>query len=223
MTADNERPRRGAAHWGDTQRVNVSRHSTPATGVPVEVDDDLTPTPQLVERIAAKIQGQISPQEQQLTDAIAEVLSESLIRRVSLQHRQHTDQLLSLSSRAPVLASDQINSRLDELESWRMRMTGFADGNGKIGELARRVDTLRHDVGSELECFEVRQAAQTVKAIKRYMITAIATAAISVGGSAWTLVKSRDESTRRNAQLEYRLEQAERQLERLWQQPRGIP
>lgn len=202
--SDKRRP----THWGDTRRVDVSRRET-STGIPTEVHDDLTPTPQLVERILDRVQG-VSPREQQLADAIAGVISESLSRHARAQHLEQTDRLLALSSRAPIFASEEINDRLSELENWRLRLTGVADGNGRIGELTRQVHSIRADVGSSDDCRHVREAALTITTARRYMLTAIVSALLSFGGSLWGLLKAHDESVRKNAAIEIRLDQLER-------------
>jgi len=115
---------------------------------------------------------------------------------------------------------DRVLVRLAELETWReetdgwrLRLTGVADGNGRLGILTRTVEQLRKDVGDEDECRRVRDAAATVRGVKRWLLASVGAALVAVGGSAWGLVKSRDENIAAAARAAERLERLREDIE----------
>ena len=127
-----------------------------------------------------------------------------------------------MSDETPSGSRDRTLVRLVDLETWRqqidawrLHLTGAADSNGRIGTLTRTVDGLREDVGDAQECRAVRDAAGNVHAFRRRVWAAIAAAGVAVGGSAWGLVKSRDENTAAAARAAERLDRLERDIDRL--------
>jgi len=101
----------------------------------------------------------------------------------------------------------------EETDGWRLRLTGVADGNGRLGTLTRTVEQLRKDVGDEDECRRVRDAAATVRGVKRWLLASVGAALVAVGGSAWGLVKSRDENIAAAARAAERLERLREDIE----------
>jgi hypothetical protein len=121
-----------------------------------------------------------------------------------------------------VRLADLENWRRDA-DGWRLRLTGAADTNGRIGSMARDIADLREDVGDSKECQTVREVAVNVRTLQRRAWAAITAAAIAVGGSGWGLVKSRDENIAAAARAEERLDRIERYVDRLLLGPTSTP
>ena len=105
-----------------------------------------------------------------------------------------------------------IRMRLANLETWRkgtdewrLKLTGAADGNGRIGTLARDVDKLREDVGSTEERRKERDAIANLRGDRKRVVAAILAAATIAGGGIYTIRDRYDAAAEaRGADAEWR-------------------
>ena len=105
-----------------------------------------------------------------------------------------------------------IRMRLANLETWRkgtdewrLKLTGVADGNGRIGTLARDVDKLREDVGSTDERRKERDAIANLRGDRKRVVAAILAAATIAGGGIYTIRDRYDAAAEaRGADAEWR-------------------
>jgi hypothetical protein len=130
------------------------------------------------------------------------------------------DAALAMSDTARVIATHAISRdeaagirmRLANLETWRkgtdewrLKLTGVADGNGRIGTLARDVDKLREDVGSTEERRKERDAIANLRGDRKRVVAAILAAATIAGGGIYTIRDRYDAAAEaRGADAEWR-------------------
>lgn len=90
-------------------------------------------------------------------------------------------------------------------DEWRLKLTGVADGNGRIGTLARDVDKLREDVGSTDERRKERDAIANLRGDRKRVVAAILAAATIAGGGIYTIRDRYDAAAEaRGADAEWR-------------------
>ncbi len=105
-----------------------------------------------------------------------------------------------------------IRMRLANLETWRkgtdewrLKLTGVADGNGRIGTLARDVDKLREDVGPTEDRRKERDAIANLRGDRKRVVAAILAAATIAGGGIYTIRDRYDAAAEaRGADAEWR-------------------
>ena len=105
-----------------------------------------------------------------------------------------------------------IRMRLANLETWRkctdewrLKLTGVADGNGRIGTLARDVDKLREDMGPTDERRKERDAIANLRGDRKRVVAAILAAATIAGGGIYTIRDRYDAAAEaRGADAEWR-------------------
>jgi hypothetical protein len=220
-----ERDRRTKGHRDHARE----RTRTPVQGVPAAPDpviadwEGLTPPTVMIDELSASFDNP-TPRELAMVSA--------LVRRFA-DHTKHAHQtqanrlLQAFQAMSAAPSSDRSNVRIAELETWRrnidewrLRLTGAADTNGRLGEMTRTIESLRDDVGTPKEAREVREAAHTVSGVRRRMTAAVIAAGFAVGGSAWGLLKSRDSSreaaARASERLKVRIENVEHLLDKLF-------
>lgn len=90
-------------------------------------------------------------------------------------------------------------------DEWRLKLTGVADGNGRIGTLARDVDKLREDVGPTEERRKERDAIANLRGDRKRVVAAILAAATIAGGGIYTIRDRYDAAAEsRGADAEWR-------------------
>jgi hypothetical protein len=105
-----------------------------------------------------------------------------------------------------------IRMRLANLETWRkctdewrLKLTGVADGNGRIGTLARDVEKLREDVGLSDERRKERDVVESMRGDRKRVIAALVAAATLAGGGIYTIRDRYDAAAEaRGADAEWR-------------------
>lgn len=185
-------------------------------------DEQLTPTPVALGKIIAgmRADGRLPPSAQEIAEEVARSLVPLMIERHAKGHRLTTDRLMEVAAAAP--SSDRMLTRVANLETWRigldewrLKLTGVADTNGRMGNMDRVVAKLREDVGTPSECVAVRETVNVLRNAQRKSWAAVVAAFIAVAGSAWGLVKSRDENIAAATRATARIETLERDLERI--------
>ena len=90
-------------------------------------------------------------------------------------------------------------------DEWRLKLTGVADGNGRIGTLARDVDKLRDDMGPSDERRKERDAIANLRSDRKRVVAAILAAATIAGGGIYTIRDRYDAAAEaRGADAEWR-------------------
>lgn len=90
-------------------------------------------------------------------------------------------------------------------DEWRLKLTGVADGNGRIGTLARDVDKLREDMGQTDERRKERDAIANLRGDRKRVVAAILAAATIAGGGIYTIRDRYDAAAEaRGADAEWR-------------------
>lgn len=125
-----------------------------------------------------------------------------------------SDDTPSGSGRAILLRVAELETWREQMDAYRLGLSGVADENGRLGKMDRRIDKLREDVGDSAECRTVRETAADIRTGKRRLWAAVAFAASAVGASGWGLLKSRDENIAAAARAADRLDRIERDVER---------
>ena len=112
------------------------------------------------------------------------------------------DAALAMSDTARVIATHAISRdeaagirmRLANLETWRkdadawrLRLTGVADTNGRMGRLDATVEKLREDVGPSEERRKEREAVASLRGDRKRVVAVIAAAAVALGGGIYTI------------------------------------
>lgn len=211
MTKDRDSRRgRDPLHRGRDERDVITERQN---------DDSLTPTPAALGKIIAAMRADdaLSGPAQDVAEEIANAIVPMLLERIGKSHQITTDRLLTVAQAAP--ASERTLVRLAELETWRrnadawrLRLTGAADSNGRLGNLDRTVAKLREDVGDPSECKAVRETTGAIRALQRKAVAAVIAGALSVGASAAGLVYSRDRNIEAAARAAQRIDTIERDL-----------
>ncbi len=95
--------------------------------------------------------------------------------------------------------------RAGDVDPWRLRLTGVADTNGRMGRLDARVDELRKDVGTSEERREERAAIASMRSDRKRVVAALAAAAALAGGGIYTIRDRYDASVEaRGADAQWR-------------------
>lgn len=95
--------------------------------------------------------------------------------------------------------------RAGDVDPWRLRLTGVADTNGRMGRLDARVDELRKDVGTSEDRREERAAIASMRSDRKRVVAALAAAAALAGGGIYTIRDSYDASVEaRGADAQWR-------------------
>lgn len=106
--------------------------------------------------------------------------------------------------------------RAGDVDPWRLRLTGVADTNGRMGRLDARVDELRKDVGTSEERREERAAIASMRSDRKRVVAALAAAAALAGGGIYTIRDRYDASVEaRGADTQWR-KGIEKQLDTLF-------
>lgn len=107
-------------------------------------DDELTPVGDLAAEIRAEIDRRVdlSPREVELRDAFIEAAAMRLAQHLEHAHRVRE----ATPRRLAVLEAWRV-----EVDPWRLRLTGYADTNGRMGVMDRTVADLRDDLGTSAE------------------------------------------------------------------------
>ncbi len=95
--------------------------------------------------------------------------------------------------------------RAGDVDPWRLRLTGVADTNGRMGRLDARVDELRKDVGTSEDRREERAAIASMRSDRKRVVAALAAAAALAGGGIYTIRDRYDASVEaRGADAQWR-------------------
>lgn len=106
--------------------------------------------------------------------------------------------------------------RAGDVDPWRLRLTGVADTNGRMGRLDARVDELRKDVGTSEDRREERAAIASMRSDRKRVVAALAAAAALAGGGIYTIRDRYDASVEaRGADAQWR-KGIEKQLDTLF-------
>ena len=106
--------------------------------------------------------------------------------------------------------------RAGDVDPWRLRLTGVADTNGRMGRLDARVDELRKDVGTSEERREERAAIASMRSDRKRVVAALVAAATIAGGGLYTIRDRYDASVEaRGAATQWR-KGIEKQLDTLF-------
>ncbi len=108
--------------------------------------------------------------------------------------------------------AEGIRMRLANLETWRkgtdewrLKLTGVADGNGRIGTMARDVEKLREDVGPSDARRKERDVVESMRGDRKRVIAALVAAATIAGGGIYTIRDRYDASVEaRGADAQWR-------------------
>ncbi len=182
-------------------------------------DDRLTPSPVALGRIIAALRADqsMSSTSHDVAEEIAHAIVPMLLERIAKSHQINTNRTLELQQASP--ESPHTSVRMANLETWRkdtdawrLKLTGVADSNGRMGNLDRTVAKLREDVGDPSECKAVRETSSAVRKMQAKSWAAVAGAVLAVAGSAWGLVKSRDENIAAAARASQRIDTIERDI-----------
>lgn len=165
---------------------------------------DLTPVEDLAAEIRAEIDRRVelTPREVELRDAF----TESAATRLA-QHLAHAHRVGVGTPRRLV----QLESWRTEVDAWRMRLTGVADSNGRMGIMGRTIDEIREDLGTPAErrieraelvqlrkdvgTTEQRTAERkTVGAVRwttAKVLALLSASGLIAGGGAWQAIRAR--------------------------------
>jgi hypothetical protein len=106
--------------------------------------------------------------------------------------------------------------RAGDVDPWRLRLTGVADTNGRMGRLDARVDELRKDVGTSEQRREERAAIASMRSDRKRVVAALVAAATIAGGGIYTIRDRYDASVEaRGADTQWR-KGIEKQLDTLF-------
>jgi len=95
--------------------------------------------------------------------------------------------------------------RAGDVDPWRLRLTGVADTNGRMGRLDARVDELRKDVGTSEERRDERAAIASMRSDRKRVVAALVAAATIAGGGLYTIRDRYDASVEaRGADAQWR-------------------
>lgn len=131
-----------------------------------------------------------------------------------------TDAALDVGDAARTLAahaisraeSERMRARLADLETWRkdtdawrLKLTGVADTNGRMGRLDDTVSKLRDDVGPTDERRKEREAVIGLRSDRKRVIAALGLAATLAGGGIYAIRDGYDAAAEaRGADAEWR-------------------
>lgn len=95
--------------------------------------------------------------------------------------------------------------RAGDVDPWRLRLTGVADTNGRLGRLDATIEKLRKDVGTSEERREERAAIASMRSDRKRVVAALAAAAALAGGGIYTIRDRYDASVEaRGADAQWR-------------------
>ena len=95
--------------------------------------------------------------------------------------------------------------RAGDVDPWRLRLTGVADTNGRMGRLDARVDELRKDVGTSEERRDERAAIASMRSDRKRVVAALVAAATIAGGGLYTIRDRYDAAAEaRGAEVQWR-------------------
>ena len=95
--------------------------------------------------------------------------------------------------------------RAGDVDPWRLRLTGVADTNGRMGRLDATVDKLREDVGTSEQRREERAAIASMRSDRKRVVAALVAAATIAGGGLYTIRDRYDASVEaRGADTQWR-------------------
>ena len=132
----------------------------------------------------------------------------------------HTTPVEALTDAANAIAAhaisraeaERIRARLADLETWRkatdewrLKLTGVADTNGRMGRLDDTVGKLRDDVGPPDARRREREAVATIAGDRKRVVAAIVAAATIAGGGIYTIRDRYDAAAEaRGAEVQWR-------------------
>ena len=106
--------------------------------------------------------------------------------------------------------------RVGDVDPWRLRLTGVADTNGRLGRLDATIEKLREDVGTSEERREERAAIASMRSDRKRVVAALVAAATIAGGGLYTIRDRYDASVEaRGADTQWR-KGIEKQLDTLF-------
>lgn len=150
-----------------------------------DTDDEreLTPVADLAEEIRAEIDRRValSDREVELRDAFIEAAATHLAR-----HLEHAHRIREATPRRVAV----LEAWRAEVDPWRLRLTGYADGNGRMGVLTRTVEELREDLGTKKEREAERRTVAAVKWTTAKVLALISAAGLIAGGGAWQALRA---------------------------------
>ena len=95
--------------------------------------------------------------------------------------------------------------RAGDVDPWRLRLTGVADTNGRMGRLDARVDELRKDVGTSEERRKERDAVAGMRGDRKRVVAALVAAASLMGGGIYAIKDRYDAAAEaRGAEAQWR-------------------
>ena len=95
--------------------------------------------------------------------------------------------------------------RAGDVDPWRLRLTGVADTNGRMGRLDARVDELRKDVGTSEERRKERDAVAGMRGDRKRVVAALVAAASLMGGGIYAIKDRYDAAAEaRGAEVQWR-------------------
>lgn len=95
--------------------------------------------------------------------------------------------------------------RAGDVDPWRLRLTGVADTNGRLGRLDDTIAKLREDVGPSDERRKEREAIANLRGDRKRVVAAILAAATIAGGGIYTIRDRYDAAAEaRGADAEWR-------------------
>lgn len=77
--------------------------------------------------------------------------------------------------------------RAGDVDPWRLRLTGVADTNGRMGRMDATVAELRKDLGTSEERRKEREAVASLRGDRKRVVAIITAAAVALGGGIYTI------------------------------------
>ena len=95
--------------------------------------------------------------------------------------------------------------RVGDVDPWRLRLTGVADTNGRLGRLDATIEKLREDVGTSEQRREERAAIASMRSDRKRVVAALVAAATIAGGGLYTIRDRYDAAAEaRGAEVQWR-------------------
>ena len=92
-----------------------------------------------------------------------------------------------------------------DADEWRLRLTGVADGNGRIGKIDRELEKLRDDLGPSEERRKEREVIAGLRSDRKRVVAALVAAATLAGSGIYAIRDKYDSAAEaRGADAEWR-------------------
>lgn len=169
---------------------------------------DLTPVADLAEEIGEAIDGRVllSAELRAAFDAMASVIAARVARQLEHAHR---------ASSATPRRLVQLETRLADVDAWRLRIAGVAERNGRLGKVDEQLADLRADVGTSDERRVERATVRAVKWTTAKVLGLIAAAGLIAGGGVWQTLRAREAIAAAEGRRSGELDEHERTQDRL--------